>query len=124
MAHTGAGYSMHAFGQAYSVAGPIDTVFRQATMGFSIDEFCRIFSPALPQHIKLDVDSIEIKILDGAKGVLATHVKTVMVEIAGRAQNRTTKAEFQQFLSALGFTEDAAFMAKGATRNVLFRRTV
>ena len=119
MASTEAGHSMHAFGQDHSVQGEIRTIFRQAVPGFSIADFCRLFSPVLPDHIKLDVDSIELKILNGAGEILKTHVKTVMVEVEGELIGQ----EIRKFLSGLGFVEDIHYAAGlGHTRNCLFRR--
>ncbi len=119
MASTEAGHSMHAFGQDHSVKGAIQTVFRQAVTGFSIADFCRLFNPTLPDHIKLDVDSIELKILQGAAEILSAHVKTVMVEVEEDQIGR----DIQAFLTGLGFAEDRAYAADlGHTRNRLFRR--
>lgn len=119
MASTEAGHSMHAFGQDHSVKGAIRTVFRQAVPGFAIVDFCRLFNPPLPDHIKLDVDSIELKILQGAAEILSAHVKTVMVEVEEDQIGR----DIQTFLTGLGFAEDTAYAADlGHTRNRLFRR--
>jgi FkbM family methyltransferase len=119
MASTEAGHSMHAFGQDHSVQGRIDTIFRQAVPGFSIADFCRMFSPPLPDHIKLDVDSIELEILQGAAEILRTHVKTVMVEV----ESDQIGAGIRRFLSGLGFAEDSGHAAGlSRTRNCLFRR--
>jgi FkbM family methyltransferase len=123
MANTAAGHSMHAFGQDHTVRGAITATFRQAAIGFSIDDFCRLFSPPPPAHIKLDVGSIELKILRGATRTLSTHVKTVMVETDDHDGDRSARAPFREFFSTLGFAEDTAFEALGAVRNVLFRRT-
>ncbi|HKF73071.1 MAG TPA: FkbM family methyltransferase [Stellaceae bacterium] len=122
MARSGAGHSMHAFGQTQSVQGEISVAFRQAVPGFSIDSFRDIFSPPPPDHIKLDVDSIELKILRGAANTLTQSVKTVLVEIDGK-DKVTSRKDITTFLRSRGFAEDTAFTAQGARRNVLFRRS-
>lgn len=121
MANTGAGHSMHAFGQTHSIEGEIKTVFKQATLGFSVDDFVAFFHPALPDHVKLDVDSIELKILHGAKKTLADHVQSLLIEIDGLNQGKTGNEIFS-FLESLGFEEDKIFSALPKERNTLFRK--
>ncbi|HEY4134068.1 MAG TPA: FkbM family methyltransferase [Alphaproteobacteria bacterium] len=121
MANTEAGHSMHAFGQDHTIQGAVATIFRQAVMGFAIDDFCQLFAPPMPRHIKLDVDSIELKILQGAAKTLAEHVESVLVEIDGDDQAATGR-DIGGFLLSLGFREDEAFTAQETRRNVLFRR--
>ncbi len=121
MAHTEGGHSMHAFGQKETSLGAIDAVFRQSVAGFTIDAFSELFAPPPPANILLDVDSIELAVLQGAARTLANHVRTVMVEIQGT--NRSDGGgPIAEFLLSLGFSEDKEFMARGAKRNVLFRR--
>ena len=43
MMHTGAGHSMHAFGAAEAADWPMAPTFSQPTLGFTIDDFRRIF---------------------------------------------------------------------------------
>lgn len=125
MAHTEGGHSMHAFGQAESSLGRIETVFKQSVAGFTVDAFVDLFDPPPPIHILLDVDSIELAVLRGAARTLARHVRTVMVEIQGFNRGANPSAggsPIADYLATLGFREDSAFMASGAKRNVLFRR--
>ena len=120
MAHTEAGHSMHAFGQSDTVEGELNTVFRQAVPGFTIDDFVEIFRPPLPDHIKLDVDSIEEKILAGANRTLKRHVKSVLVEIAD-TKRPEIGAGIRNTLSDSGFFEERDF-CKSTRNNILFRR--
>ena len=119
MAHTEAGHSLHAFGQDETIGGKLALVFRQSVPGFSVDSFCEIFAPPPPDHIKLDVDSIELAILRGATRSLVMQVKSLLVEIDSAAQR---PSGIREFLAGIGFAEDADFMAAGARRNVLFRK--
>jgi FkbM family methyltransferase len=81
LAETGAGHSMHTLGGAASGESSIESGFRQAVPGFSIDEFCEIFAPPPPEYIKLDVDGIEQQILTGGRKALNRDVKSIIVEI-------------------------------------------
>lgn len=117
MANTGAGHSMHAFGSSETVNGTIVPVFRQAVPGFTADRFAEIFDVPRPQHIKLDVDSIELAILRGAAGLLRDSVESILVEVHGHDNGD----EVRRFLNELGFDEDNP--ADGnAIRNSVFRK--
>jgi FkbM family methyltransferase len=119
MAHTEAGHSMHAFGRSANSDGAFTPAFHQAVPGFAIDQFCTLFAPPPPDHIKLDVDGIESAILAGGADTLSRRVKSVLVEVAGDAG-----PGIRAVLDSLGFSEDASFAAEGAIRNVLFRRAL
>lgn len=118
MASTGSGHSMHSFGARENVYGAFTPAFSQAMIGFSADEFRRIFSLRQPDHIKLDVDSIELPILRGARETLKK-VKTLMVEIEFPKSPEASKAAIRKELDAQGFREDRQFNG-GAGRNRLF----
>lgn len=117
MAHTEAGHSMHAFGQAETVSGAMEAKFRQAVAGFSVDDFVRIFSAPRPRFIKLDVDSIEPLILDGARETLQT-VESLLVEVEGE-----NGEAIERRLQAAGFTEDRSYR-QGARRNRVYGRRI
>jgi len=117
MANTGPGHSMHAFGSDDTVDGPISTVFRQAVPGFAADRFQEMFNAPKPQHIKLDVDSIELAVLRGAEKLLRDSVQSVLVEVDGHDDG----PEIRRFLNGLGFEEEAAVDGQ-AIRNALFRK--
>ncbi len=119
MENTAAGHSMHAFAQRETVAKRLDPVFAQSALGFSIDDFFRIFDPPPPTHIKLDVDSIEAKVIRGGRETLRS-VRSVLVEIASR-QDYARRTGVAQLLVQAGFVpqEDAN---QDARRNYLFAR--
>ena len=117
MANTGAGHSMHAFGTSQTVDGEITPVFRQAVPGFCADDFAKLFCAPEPQHIKLDVDSIELSILKGAEGLLKKGVKSVLVEVYGLNDGTDIRA----YLTGLGFKE-IPDTSSDVERNVVFRK--
>ena len=114
MMNTGAGHSMHAFGAGGAADWPTAPVFSQPTLGFTIDDFCRIFEAAPPDHVKLDVDGNEAKVIRGGRATLAG-AKTVLVEIEDRGGAGGAGAA----LAELGFRAADDFNQAGA-RNQLF----
>lgn len=74
----------------------------QSMLGFSIDEFIRIFDPPFPNHLKLDVDGIELDILLGASITLSdSRLSSILVELS---ITRTTEKEHAfQILNQFGF---------------------
>ena len=61
---TEVGGALHGFGEALDWDGkPFLPVFKQGMVGLSIDDFVEKFNPPFPNHIKIDVDGIENKII-------------------------------------------------------------
>lgn len=116
MANTGAGHSMHAFAQNTSAEGAIKTRFKQSVIGYSVDDFQSAFDVPPPDYVKLDVDSIEAKIIDGARNTLTRHVKSILVE-ADQPAERTQESEIIKLLSSMGFRMRAG---AGDARNYIF----
>ena len=116
MMNTGAGHSMHAFGAGGAADWPTAPVFSQPTLGFAIDDFRRIFDAAPPDHVKLDVDGNEAKVIRGGRETLAG-AKTVLVEIEDRGGDGALGAAAA--LTELGFRAADDFNQAGA-RNQLF----
>jgi len=102
MANTGAGHSMHAFAQNTAAEGVIETEFKQSVIGYSIDDFIGAFHVPTPDYVKLDVDSIEAKIIAGARNTLTGHVKSILVE-ADQPAERTEHSEIKTLLDGMGF---------------------
>ncbi|MBT3551884.1 MAG: FkbM family methyltransferase [Rhodospirillaceae bacterium] len=116
MANTDAGHSMHAFAQNTSTEGTIETQFKQSVIGYSIDDFLAAFDVPAPDYVKLDVDSIETKIIAGARNTLTGHVKSILVE-ADQPAERSGDSEIIKLLDGMGFQ-----MRPGAgdARNYIF----
>lgn len=83
MSTTDLGGSTSSFGEPTDWKGQSYVAkFKQAMIGFTVDEFVSRFSPPLPNHIKIDVDGIEKKIILGAARTLADNrVRSVLVEL-------------------------------------------
>jgi len=88
MANTELGGALNSFGEATDWQGnPFTPSLKQAMVGFSVDEFIEYFKPLFPNHIKLDVDGIEDKIVKGAKKTLADkRLKSVLIELDAERQ--------------------------------------
>lgn len=79
----GPGSALHNFGAARDYHDrPFTPRYLQGCMSASLDELCGRFGLPLPQHIKIDVDGIEDRIIAGAHGVLADkRLKSLLVEV-------------------------------------------
>ena len=115
--HTAIGGSKHAFGdpeESWEENDPI--VFQQGMIGFSIDDLVEQFACAFPNHIKIDVDGIEEKIIAGAAKTLRdARLKSILLELQfhkPEAANAMTSA-----LVEAGFELDV-----DAGANVVYRR--
>jgi FkbM family methyltransferase len=78
--------TVNCFGETIKVAS------RQGTLGFSIDEFRRLFNVPTPNYLKIDVDSVEESILAGAAETLADpQLRAVLIEIEEKDTPRTMR---------------------------------
>ena len=51
-------------------------------IGFTIDNFIETFAPSFPSYIKIDVDGLEDKILEGGgKTISDPRIKSILVEL-------------------------------------------
>jgi len=77
------GTSMSNFGAALDFRGqPFQPAFRQGMIGYDIDSFVEDFGAEIPDHIKIDVDGIELPIVLGARKTLSNpKLKSVSIEL-------------------------------------------
>ena len=77
------GTSMSNFGEALDFRGaPFEPAFRQGMVGYDIDSFIADFGLAVPTHLKIDVDGIELPIIRGARRTLADpRLQSVSIEL-------------------------------------------
>lgn len=121
MATTVAGSSMHAFNDTQNAFDEeIEIMFRQGSVGMSIDDFIRLFDPPLPTHIKIDVDSIEEQIIaGGAKLLESGKVDSVWIEVMG-ALDKPRNATLIRRMGDLGYAP--LERANPDHRNLEFKR--
>lgn len=71
--------------------------FKQGVLAFSLDSFLAQHPQCFPDHIKVDVDGIEAKIIRGAEKTLKDRrVKSVLIEINETLAEDRATAEFIQ----------------------------
>ena len=77
------GTSMSNFGAALDFRGnAFEPAFRQGMIGYDLDSFVEDFGVEIPDHIKIDVDGIELAIVSGAQKTLANpKVQSVSIEL-------------------------------------------
>jgi len=86
MSNTIPGGALSCFGQSqdiYTVCGKnYDVSFNQGMIAFTIDDFIEKFAPPFPNYLKIDVDSIEDKIIAGAARTIRNdQLKSVLIEL-------------------------------------------
>lgn len=98
------GGSYSSFGSSVNWEGKeFSASFIVSSMGFSIDQYVDIFNPVFPNHIKIDVDGNEHKILKGATKALSNKtLKTILIELN---KNRSDFADTLSLLNQFGFRE-------------------
>jgi len=97
------GGALHTLGEPIDYKGEVfKPIFKQPIIAFRLDDFITLFNIPTPNHIKIDVDGIEFKILRGAEQTLrGPTLRSLMVEI-DEANPEATK--MIQFLYDQGFS--------------------
>ncbi len=87
---TNAGSVFNAFASTEDCFGnEIEVVFRQGMVGFSVDDFRRLFRLPAPNYLKIDVDSTEERILAGASETLRDpDLRSVLIELEASDTSR------------------------------------
>jgi FkbM family methyltransferase len=84
----------------------------ESVIGFTADTFIEQFQQPIPNHIKIDVDGNEDKVLFGAKKMLQhPNVKSIYIELTDSRETYTNQVI--DFLASLGFE---FFTKKHATK--------
>jgi FkbM family methyltransferase len=90
------GAASNQFGGAGDVsryAGSKSTKCMQSTPAYTIDDFIRQFAPPFPNHLKIDVDGLELAILSGARATLLdSRLQSVLVELSLTEEEETRRA--------------------------------
>jgi len=97
------GSALSSFADAMDFNGrPFTPRFTQAILGFTIDNFLAQFQVPFPNHLKIDVDGIEDRIIAGAKQTLADRrLKSISIELEANRIESTGAALTQ--LDIAGF---------------------
>jgi FkbM family methyltransferase len=100
---TNAGSVFNAFESTEDCFGnEIAAVFRQGMIGFSIDDFRQQFGLPAPNYLKIDVDSIEERILEGGRQTLRDpELRSVLIELEAAETARNIR--LIEALEAAGF---------------------
>ena len=124
LSHTYASSAFNILGGDVNCLGEkIDVSFRQMVTAFSIDNFVKLFDPPLPNHIKIDVDSTELQILEGAQELLKNEgVKSILVEAnLGPGYSDANEIKIKELLEKFGFK--ASFCKDNLkSENIIFVR--
>jgi FkbM family methyltransferase len=82
MQTTELGGALSSFGSTVDESGrEFIPKFRQGAVGYSVDSFVERFKPPFPNHIKIDVDGIEDRIVAGAQATLRdARLKSLSIE--------------------------------------------
>lgn len=89
------GGALHALGQPIDFKGDsFDPVLKQPVLSFTIDDLISKFNLPTPNHLKIDVDGIELSVLQGASNTLNdANFESVLIEI-DEARNNNEIADF------------------------------
>jgi len=108
-----AGGSCHSFDDAVGFDLKPRTGRTQGCVGMTLDELVESGLPS-PDHIKIDVDGFEFKVIKGAEKTLTKGVKSLLVEVN---TNLDEHKEMVRFLSELGYGFDKDQVEK-STRKI------
>jgi len=99
------GSALSAFGEAIDYKGEkFKPVIQQDVLGMTMDDLVFRFGAVPPTYVKIDVDSIESKILRGGERCFKEHVRSVMVE-ANKVQVKEIFTLMEQYGFSLKTTE-------------------
>ncbi len=78
-----AGGALNNLGEAVDYNHEMFTAeFKQSVMVYRLDDFLEQYPDAFPTHIKIDVDGIESKVIDGARRTLKDpRLKSILIEL-------------------------------------------
>jgi FkbM family methyltransferase len=100
--NTEAGGAMHALGAPETFDGRFEAERVEHVVSIRGDELVERFGARRPDHIKLDVDGHELRVLKGLSGILSS-VRTLWIETEEAAENSGENARIENYLSGFGF---------------------
>jgi len=114
------GGSCHSLGERVDFKHePINPVFSQGCIAARLDNLVDSGVVPPPDHIKIDVDGFEPKVIAGASHVLRAHkVQTLLIEVN---QNLPDHMQMVGELTALGFSYDQSQVAAAERKSGVFK---
>ncbi|HEX6692156.1 MAG TPA: FkbM family methyltransferase [Burkholderiales bacterium] len=115
-----AGGSCHQLGEKVDFNHrPAQPKFSQGCLSARLDDLVRDGVVPAPQHVKIDVDGFEPKVIAGAAQVLrAPGTRSLLIEVN---QNLPDHMQMVSELNALGFRHDAAQVAQAERKDGPFK---
>lgn len=120
MADMRLGGSCHSVGEALDFAHqPMEVRFVQGCFAMRLDELVASAAIPAPNHIKIDVDGFEPKVIAGARATLRDPaVKSLLIETN---QNLDDHRAMVDELASLGFRHDPAQVARAERKDGAFK---
>jgi FkbM family methyltransferase len=115
-----AGGSCHAVGDALDFEHlPFDTKFTQGCVASRLDDLVQSGSMPMPNHIKIDVDGFEPRVIEGARETLADRrVRSLLIETNPNLQDH---CDMVKELNDLGFMHDPAQVRRAERQSGVFK---
>lgn len=112
------GAAMHALAEPESVRGPFEAEGKQTVLAMRGDGLIARFGVTKPDHVKIDVDGHELRVLEGLEALLPS-IRTIWVEMVEAGNASGQNSEIDAYLTARGFAEQ--LLAEGHTgRNRMY----
>jgi FkbM family methyltransferase len=115
-----AGSSCHSLGERVDFKhDPMQPTFSQGCIAARLDDLVRDRVVPAPDHVKIDVDGFEPKVIAGAAELLRSgKVRSLLIEVN---QNLPDHMQMVSELGALGFVHDPAQVARVERRDGAFK---
>jgi FkbM family methyltransferase len=120
MADLRIGGSNHSLGEALDFKHePMGSAFEQGCVAGTIDDLVSSGQIPVPNHIKIDVDGFEPKVIGGAaKTLRRPELRSLLIETN---QNLEDHREMVKSLNAIGFAHDPAQVARAERKEGTFK---
>jgi FkbM family methyltransferase len=112
------GAAMHALQEPENVRGKFAAAGVQHIMAMRGDGLCKELRLRAPEHVKIDVDGHELRVIEGL-GDLLPLIRTVWIEMVDAADQSGENARIRELLETHGFSEEP-FAPAQKGRNRLF----
>jgi FkbM family methyltransferase len=122
MQNTELGGALSSFGSTVDESGrTFVPKFRQGSIGYSVDQFVERFAPPFPNHVKIDVDGIEDRIVAGAAATLRDpRLRSLSIELDEERPDytRSVIASIEQAGLRLAAKRHSQMVAQGGYKNI------